>query len=62
MKKLFGALLIIVVGLALLPVVTAQVDALTGLPTGVQGLVDVIPLIYAILILVGSFAFIKFSD
>jgi len=62
MKKLFGALLIIVVGLALLPVVVAQVDGLIGLPTGVQGLVDVIPLIYAILILVGAFAFIKFSD
>lgn len=62
MKKLFGALLIIVVGLALLPVIVTQVDALTGLPTGVQGLVDVIPLIYAILILVGAFAFIKFSD
>ena len=62
MKKLFGALLIIVIGLALLPVVNTQVDALTGLPTGVQGLVDIIPLIYAILILTGAFAFVKFSD
>ena len=62
MKKLFGALLIIVIGLALLPVVNTQVEALTGLPTGVQGLVDIIPLVYAILILTGSFAYIKFTD
>ena len=62
MKKLFGALLIVVVGLALLPVIISSVDALTGLPTGVQGLVDVIPIVYTIMILVGTFAYIKFSD
>ena len=63
MSKLFQAMLLIVIGLALLPTVIASVDALdtTGLSTAVQGLVDLLPILYMVVIVGGAIGYAKFG-
>jgi len=57
-KSLIGALVGIVVGLALFPVVKEQVDAINV--TGVTGgtLVSLIPMIYILIIFGGAIAYV----
>jgi len=63
MSKLFQAMLIIVIGLALLPTVISSVDALdtAGLSTAVQGLVDLLPILYMVVIVGGAIGYAKFG-
>ena len=63
MSKLFQAMLIIVIGLALLPTVIASVDALdtAGLSTAVSGLVDLLPILYMVVIVGSAIGYAKFS-
>lgn len=65
-NKLIGALIAIVVGLALLPVVydfanglTTSGGALAGTTTG--SLVDLLPIVYVIILVAGAVGFIAMS-
>lgn len=65
-NKLMGALIGIVVGLALLPVVydfandlTTSGGALAGTSAG--ALVDLLPIVYVIILVAGAVGFIAFS-
>lgn len=65
-SKLFQAVLGVVIGLAMLPVVIDTVDDLitnyTGtFGSGAESLVELIPLFYVIIIVVGAIAYVKFS-
>jgi len=65
-SKLISGLLTIVIGLSLLPVVQEFVAGLTGTgmvyeDTTVGTLIDLIPLFYVIVIVVGVVAMIAFS-
>lgn len=69
-RKLFGAMIGTVIGLALTPIVldvTTDVTTTYGtagtnvLGTGVETLLNLIPLLYVIVIIVGAIAYIKFS-
>ena len=65
-SKLFQAVIGVVIGLAMLPVVIDTVDDLitdyTGtFGTGAEALVELIPLFYVIIIVVGAIAYVKFS-
>ena len=65
-SKLFQAVIGIVIGLAMLPVVIDTVNDLitahTGtFGTGAEALVELIPLFYVIIIVVGAVAYVKFS-
>lgn len=62
-KKLFGAMLIIVIGLALLPIVNDSVVNLdtTNMSTAVVTLIDFLPLVYVLILVVGAVSYIKFS-
>ena len=65
-SKLFQAVLGVVIGLALLPVVIDTVNDLitdyTGtFGTGAEALVELIPLFYVIIIVVGAVAYVKLS-
>lgn len=58
-NKLIGGLLAVVVGLALMPVIADSVDALTGTGmtyenTTTGALIDLIPLVFVIVIVVGT--------
>ena len=65
-SKLFQAVIGVVIGLALLPVVIDTVNDLitdyTGtFGTGAESLVQLIPLFYVIIIVVGAIAYVRFS-
>lgn len=68
-SKLFGAMLGVVVGLALTPIVIDVVDNLvttygssgTNTLGTAETLVELIPLFYVIIIIVGAVAYIKFK-
>lgn len=61
-KALIGALVGIVVGLALFPVVKEQVDAINT--TGVTGgtLITLIPMVYILIIFGGAIAYVYVSS
>ena len=70
-NKLFGAMIGTVVGLALTPIVIEVVTDVTTtygtagtdvLGTGVETLLDLLPLLYVIVIIAGAIAYIKFSN
>ena len=70
-NKLFGAMIGTVVGLALTPIVIEVVSDVTTtygtagtdvLGTGVETLLNLIPLLYVIVIIAGAIAYIKFSN
>ena len=70
-NKLFGAMIGTVVGLALTPIVIEVVSDVTTtygtagtdvLGTGVETLLDLLPLLYVIVIIAGAIAYIKFSN
>ena len=70
-NKLFGAMIGTVVGLALTPIVIEVVTDVTTtygttgtdvLGTGVETLLNLIPLLYVIVIIAGAIAYIKFSN
>lgn len=70
-NKLMGAMIGTVIGLALTPVVidvTTDVTTTYGtagtnvLGTGVETLIDLIPLLYVVVIIAGAIAYIKFSN
>jgi hypothetical protein len=63
-NNLIGALVMLVIGLALLPVVNSFVDDLTGTngafadtPTG--SLIDLLPVLYVIIIVIGFVSYLK---
>lgn len=63
-NKLLGAMLGMVVGLALTPVVVDTVNALITAHTGTFGsgaeaLVELLPLFYVIIVIAGAIAYIK---
>jgi hypothetical protein len=65
-SKIIGALIALVIGLALLPVVGDFVDGLTG--TGMQyeattvgSLIDLLPVLYVIILVAGTVGFIAVS-
>ncbi len=66
LEVFIGALIAIVVGVALLPSVYSGVGAVTGNSTLVAGngssiaLVKILPLIFAVIILVGAVGFLAF--
>lgn len=62
-NRLIGALLAIVIGLALLPVVGDFVDGLTGVgmqyaDTTVGTLINLLPILYVVIVVVGTIAYI----
>lgn len=63
-NKLLGALLAIVVGIAMLPTITDVIAGLdtTTLPTAVASLVDLLPILFVIIIVAGAVAYISFKN
>lgn len=61
-NKLLGALLAIVVGVAMLPTITDVIAGLdtTTLPTAVASLVDLLPILFVIIIVAGAVSYISF--
>ena len=61
-NKLLGAMLAIVVGIAMLPTITDVIAGLdtTALPTAVVSLVDLLPILFVIIIVAGAVAYIGF--
>lgn len=61
--KLLGAMLSIVIGIAMLPTVTNVIGGLdtSTLPTAVKSLVDLLPVLFVILIVAGSVSYISFN-
>jgi hypothetical protein len=65
-SKIIGALIALVIGLALLPVVGEFVDGLTGTgmvyeDTTVGALIDLLPILYVIILVAGTVGFIAVS-
>jgi hypothetical protein len=65
-SKIIGALIALVIGLALLPVVGEFVDGLTGeggqfASTTVGSLIDLLPVLYVIILVAGTVGFIAVS-
>lgn len=69
-NKLFGAMLGVVIGLALMPIVIDVTDDVVTtygsagtdvLGTGLEALINIIPLLYVVLIVAGAVAYIKFK-
>lgn len=65
-NKLFGAVLGVVIGLALLPVVITSTAAVITDHTGTFGagaetLVTLIPLLYVLVVIGGAIAYVRFS-
>lgn len=66
--KLIGAVLAITIGVVLLPVIIDSTRAITydvngtpiDLPTGVASLVNIVPLLFVVIIIVGAIAYVKF--
>lgn len=70
-RKLFGAMIGTVIGLALTPIVIDVVSDVTTtygtagtdvLGTGVETLLNLLPLLYVIVIIAGAIAYIRFSN
>ena len=59
-NKIIGAVLAIVVGVAMLPVVLDSIDALelTDYPV-VESLVELLPVLFVIILIVGAVAYIR---
>ena len=59
-NKIIGAVLAIVVGVAMLPVVLDSIDALelTDYPV-VESLVELLPVLFVIILVVGAVAYIR---
>jgi len=62
-NKLMGAMLAIVVGVAMLPTVTGTIAGLdlTAMPTAVQSLVDLLPILFVVIIVAGAVSYIRFK-
>lgn len=65
-QKIMGIILIDVIGLALLPVLSSFVTELTGttgayVNTTTGSLIDLIPVVYVILLVVGNISYVKLS-
>ena len=63
LKKLIYAMLGIVIGVAMLPTVITSVvrkDTLT-VPSAVQGLVDLLPILYVVVIVIIAIGYVSFS-
>ena len=61
-NKLIGALIAIVIGLALLPVVVSFVEtAEESLEGGVETLVGLLPILYVIMIIGGAVGYLSFK-
>jgi hypothetical protein len=66
-KKLIQAMIAVVIGLALLPVVGDFVDGLTGTGmayenTTVGSLIDLLPILYVIILVAGAVSWIVFTN
>ncbi len=66
-SKLLGALVTIVVGLALLPIVSDFVDGLTGVgmvyaSTTTGSLIDLLPILYVLILVGGTIVAVAFSS
>ena len=66
-SKLLGALVTIVVGLALLPIVSDFVDGLTGTGmvyenTTTGSLIDLLPILYVLILVAGTVVAVAFSS
>ncbi len=65
--KLMGALVAIVVGLALLPIVSDFVAGLTGIGmvfenTTTGSLIDLLPILYVLILVAGTIGYVVFSS
>lgn len=62
-NKLLGAMLAIVVGIAMLPTITDVIGGLDTqtLPAAVTSLVDLLPILFVIIIVAGAVAYISFK-
>lgn len=62
-QKLLGAMLAIVVGVAMLPTITDSIDSIdtANLPSAVQSLVDLLPVLFVVIIVSGAVAYIRFN-
>ncbi len=62
-NKLLGAMLAIVIGIAMLPTVTNVIAGLdtANLPVAVTSLVDLLPILFVIIIVAGAVSYISFS-
>ena len=60
-SKLLQAMIFLVIGMALLPVVVEFADGIDPISTGVDALVALVPFLYVILLVAGSIAYMKFS-
>lgn len=56
-NKLINAMITIVIGLALLPVVVEFADDFTGTGGAVDALVDLLPILYVIILVVGAVSY-----
>ena len=63
-NKLLGAMLAIVVGVAMLPTVTDTIGGLdlTEAGTAVESLVDLLPILFVIIIVAGAVKYIDFRN
>ena len=63
-NKLLGAMLAIVVGIAMLPTITDVIAGLNTetLPTAVTSLVDLLPILFVIIIVAGAVSYISFRN
>jgi uncharacterized membrane protein len=63
-NKLLGALLAIVVGVAMLPTITDTINTLdtTSLPSAVVSLVDLLPILFVVIIVAGAVSYIRFKE
>ncbi len=61
-NKLLGALLAIVIGVAMLPTITNVIGGLdtATLPVAVTSLVDLLPILFVIIIVAGAVGYISF--
>lgn len=62
-NNLLGAMLAIVVGVAMLPTINDTIEGLdtADMPTAVQSLVDLLPILFVVIIVAGAVAFIRFK-
>ena len=60
-NKLLGAMLAIVVGVALVPTVLESVDAvdLESASPAVEALIDLLPILFVVILVAGAVAYIK---
>lgn len=61
-NKLLGAMLAIVVGVAMLPTITQTIDDLdtSELEPAVESLVDLLPVLFVVIIVAGAVGYIRF--